>query len=70
MKLLNKILLKSLYVIFPLLFFGVVHFTFAYGQNSFNIGEWSSAGRITSSFLGFVFMFFGVIVAYNINNKK
>jgi len=70
----NKVLLKFLrvfiYIIFPLILFGIIHLLFAYAQDSFDISEWSSLTRAASAYIGFTFMFIGLVIAHNVNNKK
>jgi len=58
---------KSLYVILPIVFFGVVHLTFCYGQNSFDMSTWHELTRTMAAFLGLVAIIGGVVAVIDIN---
>lgn len=70
MKDLKNTLSYALYLVLPIVFFAVIHLTFAYGEYSLDMSTWESESRVMSAYFGFVAFGLGIFVAHQIVSKN
>ena len=67
----NNKLIYVLYLILPVIFAGIIHLTFAYGEYSLDMGTWNSSSRVLSAWFGFIAIVAGISIAHEkITNNK
>ena len=67
---LKKTLSYALYFVLPLVFFAVIHLTFAYGEYSLDMSTWEGISRAMSAYFGLVAFCVGVFIAHKIVSKN
>ena len=55
-------LIHSLLIIVPILFFGIIHLTFAYANNSLDMSAWSEFSRHSAALFGLIVFVIGIIL--------
>ena len=55
--------IHSLIIIVPMLFFGIIHLTFAYANNSLDMSTWSEFSRHSAALFGLIVFVIGIFTS-------